>query len=382
MAKGIDPERVSFQKEGMKGKRQLCILRRESHGGGAEATAARYREGMGVDWEVALLSAGGTYEGKRIGGQWGPNWHRALRYAESVDKYLEIEPPALILSLERGPRCDLYRAGDGVHRRWVQLCHGRSWRQYFNPWHVVAPALEKRSMMSARMILANSEMVKSDIVEHYPALAHKIEVLYNGFNPKRFYVPKRARSELRRELGLPEERPLVLFIGGGWERKGLAKAIRFTAHACKLVKNPAEQPILVVIGKGRPQRYATLIRQHGLGECVQFIGPTPKVADYLRAGNVLVLPTLYDPFSNVCLEALACGCPVVTTEANGAAEIIRHEETGFILDAAGMDPLRTAASWWLRGKLVPEYIAESVAKLTQEAELTKLQGFMEGLLAR
>jgi UDP-glucose:(heptosyl)LPS alpha-1,3-glucosyltransferase len=87
---------------------------------------------------------------------------------------------------------------------------------------------------------------------------------------------------------------------------------------------------LLVVGRGRPAPFRRLSRRLGVEERTHFIGATSAVQRYYAAGDLLVLPTLYDPFANVCLEAMACGLPVVTTAGNGAAEIIIPGENGFV----------------------------------------------------
>jgi UDP-glucose:(heptosyl)LPS alpha-1,3-glucosyltransferase len=74
-----------------------------------------------------------------------------------------------------------------------------------------------------------------------------------------------------------------------------------------------------------------MAQQIGLGEQLFFVEETDNIFHYYGVGDILVLPTLYDPFSNVCLEALACGIPVITTRENGASEIIRSGETGVVI---------------------------------------------------
>ena len=160
----------------------------------------------------------------------------------------------------------------------------------------------------------------------------------------------------------------------------MREAILFAAQARVILKNPDATPQLVVVGKGSPSDFKGLLKKHQLRERVTFVPYTDKVADYYRAASVFVLPTQYDPFSNACLEALACGCPVVTTESNGAAEIIRHEETGFILNAEGIDPVRKAVSWWLRKVESPESVAQSVEHLTQESEAARIRELFERVL--
>jgi UDP-glucose:(heptosyl)LPS alpha-1,3-glucosyltransferase len=119
----------------------------------------------------------------------------------------------------------------------------------------------------------------------------------------------------------------LLFVGSGFERKGLLFCI------CALAKLPASYK-LTVIGRGDIRRFARLTADMGLGDRVRFAGHDLDMpAEYARA-DLLVHPAIYEPFANVCLEALASGVPVVTSRINGASEIIRPGENGAIVEHA------------------------------------------------
>ncbi len=351
----------------------LYLLRREGGGaGGAEKVVRRFRQALGEGAEVTVLSAGAVVEGVRIGGARGPSWWRALRYAASVEKFLEGREGARIFSFERGPRCHVYRAGDGVHRKWVRLKYGSSPRWAGNPLNWVAPRLERRTMASASMIVANSKMVGADIEEYYPEFKGKVRVIYNGFEPALYHPAEADPGALRARLGLGGEGRLMVFAGSGWERKGLREAIEFLGR-CR-----SEEGLrLVVAGKGRPEKYRALIEARGLAGRVHFAGVVEEAAPYFQVADLHILPTRYDPFSNSCLEALACGCPVMTTRGNGASEVIEEGVTGFVLkDPADEAGWEKAAGWWKDFKADRSAVSGSVAAMTSEAEMKQ---YREGL---
>ena len=89
--------------------------------------------------------------------------------------------------------------------------------------------------------------------------------------------------------------------------------------------------MLWVAGKGNPAPYQRQARRLGVAERLKFWGPQTDLAPFYQAATVLALPTIYDPCSNVVLEALACGTPVITTNANGAAEFLTPGANGEIL---------------------------------------------------
>jgi UDP-glucose:(heptosyl)LPS alpha-1,3-glucosyltransferase len=135
----------------------------------------------------------------------------------------------------------------------------------------------------------------------------------------------------------PEEIAL-LFVGSGWERKGL----RFAIAAMALCGNRKMR--LLVVGRGNQRYYKS---KH-----VQFLGEVPNPISIYSAADIFILPTIYDPSSNACLEALACGLPVVTTRSNGFSEIIDHGVHGSTIDSANnVTGLRDAIQFWSQAPL-------------------------------
>ncbi|MBI5286983.1 MAG: glycosyltransferase family 4 protein, partial [Deltaproteobacteria bacterium] len=85
-------------------------------------------------------------------------------------------------------------------------------------------------------------------------------------------------------------------------------------------------------GKGNYKRYLKLAKRLGIEKDVVFEGPVRDVKDYYYASDIFVLPSIYEPFSNACLEAMAAGLPVVTSRVNGVSEILTDGEDGMIID--------------------------------------------------
>ena len=217
----------------------------------------------------------------------------------------------IIFSLERVPACDLYRAGDGVHAEWL------GYRQAFHP--VLGPI---RTMMrrknkqvsdleakvfsphGARHIICNSRFVADQITQRFGYPASRITIIPNGVPYNQFSTGDRALG--RQALNLAPDDYVILLVGAGAERKGHAIA----RDAVKRLKNPRAKLVIVD-------------------------SPPPIAMPHVyAAADVFLLPTLYDPFANVTLEALAAGLPVITSAQNGAAEIMQNETNGFILPRA------------------------------------------------
>jgi UDP-glucose:(heptosyl)LPS alpha-1,3-glucosyltransferase len=136
-----------------------------------------------------------------------------------------------------------------------------------------------------------------------------------------------------------------------------------------------------VVGKGNPAPYQRLAERLGCAGRVKFWGPQEEVASFYQAATVLALPTLYDPCSNVVLESLACGTPVVTTAANGASEFLAPGRSGEILtqpdDVASL--AQALAAYLERGPDPERRLAaqEAVAHLSWEATVAQTLAVLE-----
>lgn len=238
------------------------------------------------------------------------------------------------LSLERVPGCEVYRAGDGVHAAWLarRAAFEPFWKRatrWVNRKHNELLRLENQVFDpgNTRAIIANSHLVRQEILAHSEFPAEKIHVVYNGLSSPT--VPA-DRASSRAQFGLEDGDLCVLFVGSGWQRKGLLTAIR-AVEKMKKAK-------LLVAGRGASDAFRSA---HA-----KFVGPTNHLAELFGAGDLFVLPTYYDPFSNACLEALAAGLPVITTPANGFSEIMEPGIHGAIVPEGDASALAETMEKW------------------------------------
>jgi UDP-glucose:(heptosyl)LPS alpha-1,3-glucosyltransferase len=314
--------------------------------GGAEAYLKRFAEALlPAGHEPVLFSTaawpdadwpGGGSRGTVLPGSSPRAFAEALERASGECDFL--------YSLERVGRCDAYRAGDGVHRAWLERRKKgepfwKRWGRAFNRKHRELLALEERlfSPEGAGRVIANSKMVRDEIIIHYGYPAERIHVVYNGLPGVPAPSPE-SRSRLRAELGFTDNDCMILFAGSGWERKGLRQAVQAVNRA-----RFARPTRLVVAGRGNPRGMPRSERVHYAGA----IKSPAEMAAYYAAADLFLAPTLYDPFSNACLEALAVGLPVITTTANGFSEIIRSGVEGeAIADPFDVASIAAALEGW------------------------------------
>jgi UDP-glucose:(heptosyl)LPS alpha-1,3-glucosyltransferase len=227
-----------------------------------------------------------------------------------------------------------------------------------------------------RRVIANSRQVQEEVIRHYGVDPARLRVIYNGLDRQRFHpLEAGARADLRRRLGAPEDGDVVLFVGSGFERKGLA----YLFQAFGSLRDKASH--LWVVGKGREAPSRRLAERLRVADRVKFWGPAPETARFYQAATVLALPTIYDPCSNVVLEALACGTPTITSGSNGAAEFLTPGANGAIIsqpdDIAGL--AEALATFLTRGRdpEVRRTAAQAVASLSWESTVAQTLEVLE-----
>lgn len=247
----------------------------------------------------------------------------------------------LVQSHERVPCCDIYRAGDGVHREWLaqrartQGVIAKALNQ-LSPYHSYIKSAEKALFNSPHLkaVICNSRMVKKEIQYWFNYPSDRLHVIYNGVDLKRFSPNTRGRRrEVFERIGVAGRPFVFLFAGSGFARKGLAVALEALARSSR-------QSCLLVIGADKNiGRYKRLAEKLEITSRVYFLGKKAEVDSYYSAADALLLPTLYDPFPNVCTEAFASGLPVITSSKCGAAELIVDGENGYVADALDVEAM-------------------------------------------
>lgn len=324
----------------------------------------------------------------------GSRAERPARFGDAVQRELATQQFDCVFSLERTLQQDVYRAGDGVHRVWLRRRREFApvWKRPFvglGAFHRNLLRLEAGTFdpRNTRHVIVNSEMVRREIREHFAFPAERIHLVRNGVDIARFQ--RVARDEARMRFGIKENDYLLLFVGSGWERKGLrylfdalrsinrqtlalglaAGMLQFVALGrdvsatlkATLTGVPPDRPVqpppsppavpdtlkLLVVGKGR--------KPANTPPNVIFAGSIADTELAYAAADLFVFLPIYEPAANVVFEALAAGLPVITSAQNGAGEMIEEDENGNVVD----DPSDTRsvveaiAYWWSRRFYLP-----------------------------
>ena len=292
---------------------------------------------------------------------------RNLYFANAVKEKISREKFDCVFSLERTLRQDVYRAGDGVHKVWLQK------RKQFSPWwknifsvgafHKNLLALETQTFnpKNTRHVIVNSEMVRNEILENFSFPAERIHLVRNGVDVARFQNGDRVGT--RQKLGVAENEFLFLFVGSGWERKGL----KYALAAFAILKQKHPQIKFAVIGKDRELAFA----QDG----VFFPSATTNLENFYAAADLFFFPPIYEPAANVVAEALAAELPVITSANNGAGEIISENVTGNVVQEFWRpEKLAAAAENWI---LQPRRVHADLSSLALERNVSETLAVLE-----
>jgi UDP-glucose:(heptosyl)LPS alpha-1,3-glucosyltransferase len=344
-------------------KLRLAVVRqRYTPFGGAERLVARALpalEAAGV--EVTLIARRWEGWGARNVLRVNPfhigSWWRDASFAGAARRAWRSAGFDLVQSHERIPGCDIYRAGDGVHRRWLEIRRAGAPLPErigiaLNPYHGYLCRAEKEMFEHPRLraVICNSNMVREEILQDFRIAREKVHVIQNGVDLEAFSPARRAelRAAARTELGLRERDTAFLFVGSGFARKGLDTAIDALALA------NFEAFRLVVAGQDRySAAYAERARAAGIGERVRLLGPREDLRPLYAAADCLILPSRYDPFPNAVLEAMAMGLPAIVSRRCGASEIVEPGVNGWLCapgDAPGLAKLLHEADRATRGE--------------------------------
>lgn len=186
---------------------------------------------------------------------------------------------------------------------------------------------------------------------------HHVQVVSNGINLDLFRLEN--RDQCRAELDIDADAPVLITVGTLSERKGFHRVIE---QLPALLERYPKLVYLAVGGEhpdGDEQRLRELAERLGVSGHIRFTGrqPPERLRYYYSAADLFVLPTRFEGWANVFLEAAACGLPTVTTRVGGNAEVIHSRELGLLVPYGDDDALREAilealASDWDRDRII------------------------------
>ncbi|TIP73030.1 MAG: glycosyltransferase family 4 protein [Mesorhizobium sp.] len=314
---------------------------------------------------VAVLSGDWPqYEGVEFihcAGRRFPRSQRATSFARAACRKIAEMPPALVQSNDRLPCCDVFRAGEGVHaaylaeRRRFETRLGRA-AMALSPFHRQTLRLERATYVSPRLkaVIAISKMVAEDIIRHYDYPAGRVHHIPNGVDLVRFNLELRQqhRTAVRSQLDISDDKSVILFVGSGFARKGLLRLMKAVATL------DGEPEVWVIGHDSRANAFKQAGDRLGLGARLRMLGPQKDTLPWYGAADIAVLPSIYDPFGTVVIEAMASGLPAVVSTGCGARELVDRFEPTLVCDAASVNDLAAGVARALQLSSRPETAAK------------------------
>jgi UDP-glucose:(heptosyl)LPS alpha-1,3-glucosyltransferase len=266
----------------------------------------------------------------------------------------------VVFSMDRASLQTHHRAGNGVHAAYLAL--RRQKEGFFkrlsfklNPLHYMMLKLEKATFEDPHLkgIIVNSDYVKKQILQFYSTDPAKIYVVHNGVEWQEmendFKASFSRKEPIAKELGLDPKIFQFLFVGHNFHRKGLSLLLQALSRLTR-----RDFHLSVVGTDKRLTSYKKQAAQLGLSKNVTFFYSQSDTRPFYQAADSLVIPSHYDPFANVTVEALAMGLFVVSSPNNGGHEVL-EPYSGITVDPfdlysftasleAALDHPKTAAS--------------------------------------
>ncbi|MCM2255756.1 MAG: glycosyltransferase, partial [Vicinamibacteria bacterium] len=243
--------------------------------------------------------------------------------------------------------------------------------------------LQKWTCRAADHVLVNAEAVRTVLVRQGYA-ASRITVIRNGIDVSRF-AERRGGTEIRSALGFPRLASVVAVFA----RLNRLKGIEYFLEAAAILRAQFEDARFLVVGDSISEAYRADLearaRDLGLGERVVFAGFRSDVPELLREVSVSVLPSLAEGLSNVVLEAMAAGVPVVATSVGGTPEMLDDGVQGLLVPPRDAPALARAIGALLsdptrRQAMGQAGRARAMARFSLEAAVRETELLYERLL--
>jgi len=319
-------------------------------------------------------------------------WARTYRFAAASERALSREDFDLIIGFNKTWYQDIYLAVAGAHPAAVDYSLERFRHPLVRVLHTAGKLLSPKQWFFKRIetkqfgpdarpvtVVAPSELSAEHFRQYHDLPAERITVVYNGFERNKTFVESTtSRRRFRRELGLETHDVALLFTARNYALKGLEPLL----EAFVRVASDCPQAVLVICGSRRDQAYQRQAAALGIADRVRFLGFVDDIHTCFAGCDAFVFPTFYDPCSLVVPEALGFGLPVITTQQNGAAELLTEGRDGFVvespwqLDDLAQHMTLIAGDDALRARMAAE-ARRTAARCTMDIRMRELVALLE-----
>lgn len=248
---------------------------------------------------------------------------------------------------------------------------------------------ETKAIRAADHLVAATEAEQRALVDLYGADPARISIIPPGVDVSHFYPI--ALDESRAIVGLPMSERVILFVGRIEPLKGLDTLLQAIALLREAGMQCVVPHYLVIIG-GDPSasgenlnqemvRLQKLSHELGLDELVLFLGKRGQehLPYYYSAADILVMPSHYESFGLVALEAMACGTPVVASQVGGLAHLVLDGQTGFVIPNGDPDLLSKRIAVLLTDDALREKLGRQAAEYARQYSWVNIANRMIGL---
>jgi len=279
----------------------------------------------------------------------------------------------LIHSHERIFHADIFTMHSVPHRFWVKEVRRKNMSlfDYSTSW-------VEKSMInngSCRRFLPVSGIAKEKFLQEFRVDPERVQVVHPGVDVDKFNKLERdtCRSEIRKRFGIDEADTVILFVSMNFELKGLDNLM--AAMAMTKSKHPSEMLKLLVVGKGNEKKYRRLAQKLDIEEDVIFAGIwKDNMEQIYLASDIFAMPSGFDTFGMVVLEAMSASLPVIISDNVGGKDLVRNGINGFVVDRKDIDLISSKIGFMLD--------KENRKKMAKEAYKVAVQNTWDRMLER
>jgi UDP-glucose:(heptosyl)LPS alpha-1,3-glucosyltransferase len=294
-----------------------------------------------------------------------PKFLTTPSFAFFADRRIRAAGIDLIHAHDRIFRADLVTLHGVPHRFWVREVRRKRPSLFDRATARVEDALIRNPR--CRLFLPVSDLTRDIFLQEYPVKPERVRVIHPGIDPEWYEMLDRpsCREEIATQFGFASREKIILFVSMNFELKGLDVLIKAVSLLAKKPSVPASR--LLVVGKGNIRKYGMLATSLGIGERVIFAGIIPNecLKTFYLASDLYAMPSHFDTFGMVVLEAMAASLPVLVSDRVGASDLIREGVNGCIVPV-------TAGPEEIAGKLslmLPDDTLERMGRVARETAL-------------
>lgn len=324
---------------------------------------------------------------------WRPD--RLIRYFASFTRVIPLARAAIVKEMPDLIHANSIRAGLVMSAATVGLGVPIVWHAHdLLPRHPLSTAIRLVALASRRnRIIAVSQAVadrfRGVLLRRFRRRV-PITTIHNAVDPGRFQPDLKSRHELRRALGIKESQLLVGTVGQLTPRKGQLEVI----EAFTEVTREIPDAVLLIVGEpifNRDAEYAAcLVRAAHASKVpdqIRLLGPREDVPALMRAFDLLIVNSHSEPFGLTIVEAMFSGTPVLAAAVDGIPEIVRHGESGWLIDGRDRTLLAEATLTLLRDQNLRRKLAsngrrDAIARFSIERFISEMESLYRSILER